>query len=287
MVEVKQHKLRVGDTNLCVFEWGRPGGHQVVLAHATGFHARCWDQVVAKLPDDWQVFAIEARGHGRSQNKAPYNWGRFATDLAELMTQLGISDATGVGHSMGGHCVAHVGALHPQFFSRLVLIDPVIFPPDQDAANNHGVTKPEDHPVARRRSHFQNWQEMFERYKDRQPYSLWEPKVFEDYCRYGVIPSGTGKGVNLCCPGVVEAQVYMENSTTNIYPLLPSITQPVTLLRACPRDPDSIELDFSASPTHPQLVDEFINGEEIYLPHLTHFIPMQDSQLVARVISQA
>ena len=61
----KQQTIQFADVDLCVFEWGQPGGQQVLLAHATGFHARCWDQIVAKLPADWHIFALDMRGHGR------------------------------------------------------------------------------------------------------------------------------------------------------------------------------------------------------------------------------
>ena len=33
----KEHLIRFPDVDLCVFEWGKPGGQQVLLVHATGF----------------------------------------------------------------------------------------------------------------------------------------------------------------------------------------------------------------------------------------------------------
>jgi lipase len=59
---------------------------------------------------------------------------------------------------------------------------------------------------------------------------------------------------------------------------------PAVVLRANPRDPDSKEMDFSASPTWPQLADQFPRGQDVHLPELTHFIAMQDPQLVADFI---
>jgi hypothetical protein len=46
-------------------------------------------------------------------------------------------------------------------------------------------------------------------------------------------------------------------------------------------------MDFSSSPTWPGLVHEFPNALEVYLPGHTHFIPMQDSALVARYVCDA
>jgi len=55
-------------------------------------------------------------------------------------------------------------------------------------------------------------------------------------------------------------------------------------LRALPRDASSQEVDFSASPTWPELADQFQRGQDVLLPELSHFIPMQDPSLVADFI---
>ena len=44
-------------------------------------------------------------------------------------------------------------------------------------------------------------------------------------------------------------------------------------------------MDFSLSPTWPELATRFPRGRDVYLPHLTHFIPMQDPALVARFVA--
>ena len=61
----------------------------------------------------------------------------------------------------------------------------------------------------------------------------------------------------------------------------------VKVLRARQRTGERENLmDFSLSPTWPELASQFEQGEDIYLPELTHFIPMQDPDLVARHILQ-
>jgi hypothetical protein len=126
---------------------------------------------------------------------------------------------------------------------------------------------------------------MYERFADRFPFSAWQPEVLEDYCRWGVLPAPDGDGYELACPPVVEASIYMGNAGTDVHTLVPGIELPVTVLRARMRTPeDGDEMDFSKSPTWPGLADEFPNGRDVYLPELTHFIPMQDPALVARYI---
>lgn len=282
-----QHEFHGSQVRLTWFEWGPRGAPTVLLVHATGFHARCWDRTVAALPEGYRAVAVDMRGHGRSDRQGPYVWETFGRDLEELVEALALREAIGVGHSMGGHCVTQVAAHRPRTFSRLVLVDPVIFEPDAYATDRYrGFDVAEDHPVARRRNHWSSWDEMYERFADRYPFSLWRPEVLEDYCRYGVLPVEGADGYELACPPLVEASVYLGNTQTDIHHLIPDVTVPVAVLRARGRDPeDPPEMDFSKSPTWRGLADAFPQGHDVYLPELTHFIPMQDPELVARYIT--
>ena len=56
---------------------------------------------------------------------------------------------------------------------------------------------------------------------------------------------------------------------------------PVTVLRAKQREATQTTLDFTKSPTWSELSKQFKHGRDVYLPELTHFIPMQDPALVA------
>jgi pimeloyl-ACP methyl ester carboxylesterase len=282
--EPQAHDFRTPDVRLTYFTWGPTDGPVVLLVHATGFHARCWDRTVAALPDGYRVVAVDMRGHGRSDKRGPYVWESFGRDLEALVRGLNIRNAIGVGHSMGGHCVTQVAAWLPGAFRRLVLVDPVILDPELVASNRHrGFAAVEDHPVARRRNRWASWQEMFERFRERHPFSLWRPEVLEDYCRYGVLPAADG--FELACPPVVEASTYMGNTQTDIHALLPRVTIPVVVLRARGRTPDDAEvMDFSLSPTWPGLAAALPDARDVYLPHLSHFIPMQAPELVARFI---
>ena len=284
--EPNQHHFHGSQLRLTYFEWGVGGAPTVLLVHATGFHARCWDRTVAALPEGWRVVAVDMRGHGRSDKQPPYVWETFGRDLEELVSALDLENAVGVGHSMGGHCVTQVAAWLPDAFQRLLLVDPVIFDPEAYATDRYrGYDAAEDHPVARRRNDWDSWEEMYERFRERHPFLLWRREVLEDYCRYGVLPRADGRGYELACPPLVEASVYLGNTHTDIHHLIPRVTVPVTVLRARGREPgETPELDFSKSPTWADLADAFRNGRDVYLPELTHFIPMQDPELVAGFI---
>ena len=263
-----------------------PDGQPVVLAHATGFHARCWDAVARDLGPGYRVIALDQRGHGRSGKAGPYGWRVFGGDLRALVHRLDLSGIVGVGHSMGGHAMVQAASRHVERFQRLVLIDPVILAPEtyRDWLRERPYPSADAHPVARRKADFTNWEELHDRLRDRPPFSLWRADVLLDYCRHGVIAK-PGGGCTLACPPAVESEIYMESGGTDIYADIRTLPHEVVVVRATPRDAAPTQMDFSRSPTWHRLATAFPRGRDVYRPDLTHFIPMQEPDFVARVIS--
>lgn len=275
MTEPTESRIRVNGVELAVFDW--PGeGRPIFFAHATGFHARCWDEVIRRLPGRRSI-AVDMRGHGRSEKPdTEYRWRDFGHDVAALGRELGLENAIAVGHSMGGHSITLAAALEPGLFAGLVLVDPVILP---KAA--YSASKPDgEHFAARRRNEWASPQEMFERFRDRPPYNFWEEQVLRNYCEYGLLPNPSGDGYMLACPPKIEAAIYGMSAGGDIYEEIESLDIPVRILRARSRD-ESAKMDMSSSPTNPNLASHFRNVVDQQFEDLTHFIPMQAPQLVA------
>jgi pimeloyl-ACP methyl ester carboxylesterase len=273
-----ERRVRSNGVDLCVFEWAGEGP-PVLLAHATGFHARTWDAVARRLPGR-RLVAVDMRGHGRSERpEERYRWDRFGEDVADLVRVLDLRDVVAVGHSMGGHSVTYAAAMEPERFAALLLLDPVISrrPPAVAQPREDGSSGTSF--VARRRNEWSSAEEMVERFRGRSPHSLWRPEVLEDYARYGLLAAPEGEGYVLACPPAVEAEIYSASHEFDIYPLLPRVQAPVRILRARPPAPG--EQAFTASPTDPALASEFADAEDVLLGDLTHFIPMQAPELVA------
>ena len=266
------------------WEWGDPAGVPVLLAHATGFHARCWDAACRLLERGTRAIAVDMRGHGDSTKEGPFGWEQFGTDLAAFTEALDLRGAIGVGHSMGGHSVIQAAARHPQRFAKLLLVDPVVFSPAQCASWSAGFASAEQHPVARRRNAWRSPEEMFERFAHRDPFRLWRPEVLMDYCRHGL--RAVEDGFVLACPPLVEASIYMGSGSQDLGEVIVALPHPVVVLRARLGKRQPGVLDFTASPTWPELAAAFPDGRDVYLPELTHFIPMQRPDLVAAHIRE-
>jgi pimeloyl-ACP methyl ester carboxylesterase len=265
---------------LAVWEW--PGEDPPLLfCHATGFHGRSWDHIVRRFPGR-HTLALDFRGHGRSGKPAPpIPWRHFAHDLLAVAQHFGIRRALGVGHSMGGHAVVSAAIAQPEIFAALLLVDPVIFPPAW-----YSAPLPDSSFIARRRNRWASPREMFDRFRARPPFATWQPEALQDYCDYALLPDGDS--FVLACPPAVEAAIYCLCNTPecNLYAGIPSLRQPVTVLRAgAGVSAATGVLDLSASPTAPDLATRFAHGRDVFLPHRNHYIPMEAPELVAAEIA--
>ncbi len=288
--EPREHRISIAEIELVCFEWNaasRGRGPTLLMAHATGFHARCWDEIIRRLGDR-HVIAVDLRGHGRSTSRTIDHWRVFGEDLAALIVSLGLESIVGIGHSMGGHAMVDAAAACADRFSALFLFDPVIGAPDSYAGSQAGHFAhfaEEGHPTARRRNAFDSREAMIERFSDRLPYARFDVQVFRDYCMFGLCRAEQTEGWVLACPPEVEASIYMTSrSNEGIFESVRAIGVPVQIIRAKASASDDGTFDFSDSPTWPGLASEFADGREIHLPEATHFLPFEDPAALANRI---
>ena len=278
-----EHYVTIADKRLCYFEWPGDDDEVVLLLHATGFHARCWDQVVNLLPTKTHVIALDMVGHGRSDNQGPFTWSDFATDTTAFVRELELERIVVAGHSMGGYCAMYAAANLQERVLSLVLVDPVVLSPDEyEDQSISQAPSIEEHPIARRRNRWPSPDAMFENFKTRHPFSLWQPEVLKDYCEYGLVP--VDNEYELACPPKIEASIYMGTSKKDISLYFPLIFQPTIVMRAEQRVGPREQMDFSKSPTWPELASILPNATDRYMPDLTHFMPMQAPARVAEEI---
>jgi len=105
----------------------RTGGPQppLVLSHGATDSGLCWTRVARALESDYDVIMPDARGHGLSD--APdsgYTSSDRATDLAGLISALGLRRPAVGGHSMGAATTLRLIADYPDLASCAILEDP-------------------------------------------------------------------------------------------------------------------------------------------------------------------
>jgi N-formylmaleamate deformylase len=104
----------------------RTGGdkHQIVLAHGFSDDGLCWTPVTEVLEADYDVIMVDARGHGRSEGpEEGYGLDDMATDLAGVITGLGLQKPAVLGHSMGGGTALVLAGTYPELPGAILIED--------------------------------------------------------------------------------------------------------------------------------------------------------------------
>lgn len=112
-------------TMLYYKDWG--SGKPIVFVHSWAMSADMWQyQMAPFVKAGYRCIAYDRRGHGRSTQPAHgYDYDTLADDLAALMEQLDVHDATMIGHSMGpGEIVRYVCRHGSGRVSKIVMLAP-------------------------------------------------------------------------------------------------------------------------------------------------------------------
>lgn len=112
---------------LHVHEWGDSASPPLVCLHGVTAHGERFKRLAEQhWASRFHVVAPDLRGHGRSENDAPWTISTHVADVVETLDALGIAEADWVGHSFGGRLVLEIAAAHPERVRRAVLLDPAI-----------------------------------------------------------------------------------------------------------------------------------------------------------------
>ncbi|RMD84948.1 MAG: alpha/beta hydrolase [Candidatus Dadabacteria bacterium] len=271
-------RVDVGGLYLHVDDWGgRPPG--VVFAHPTGFMGAIWKPVIDAMRGsgfDGEIVTFDQRGHGRSAKPdSGYHWERFVEDAVALFDRLGIENAVGVGHSAGATTIGCAAARLPRAFRRLVLIDPILFDPVADAE----FLRAENPLAARTRGRRLVWEsreEMLASYRHRFPYDTWTEEALRVYVQYGTFDRPDGM-VELWCPGRIEAQVYENAASMDVFAELSKVQVPTLLVRG--------EHSLSFPPERAERALATIpESRLITVEGTTHYVPMEAPDRVAQIV---
>jgi pimeloyl-ACP methyl ester carboxylesterase len=246
----------------------------LLMLHATGFLGRLWEPVARQLTSDHTVYALDMRGHGdsdRPDGPGAYDWHNFVQDIAAALDRLGLHGMPIVGHSSGGATAAFLAATRPGLVSALVLIEPIIRP----AGFDFGPEQPNElaERARRRRNVWPTREEMLETYRRRQTFATWREDALRLYVEHGTFQREDAQ-FELKCPGEIEAQVFDNSTSLDLWERLPEIACPTLILRGETTDPYLTMIAEAASKRLPGARLEVIPGAG-------HLSPMERPDAVA------
>ena len=98
-------------------------GPAVVFLHGLAAFKEIWWGTIMAIAPEFRAVALDWPGHGGSPLHTAYDLDTLAALAAQSCEALGITNATVIGHSMGGNVAARLALSRPDLVARLGLID--------------------------------------------------------------------------------------------------------------------------------------------------------------------
>ena len=272
--------------NLHYLTWQPPsGGHvglpPLLLLHPTGFLARTWQPIAEALaqPEDGslghRVYAPDMRGHGDSDKPTSgYHWQAFVDDLKAFLDRFALRNLPVVGHSFGGTVATALAAQHPEYFSRLVLIEPIIIPPQVERGRGNELAE----GARKRRMVWDSVDQLVESYRSKPTFVRWRPDLLRLYAEHGTFQREDGL-VELKCPGEIEAQMFDNDASLDVWQLLPDVSAAALVIRGALTEPHHAYISEEVS-------YRVRNGNLVTVDDAGHMSPMERPEAIVKEVRQ-
>ena len=235
-----------------------------------------WRALAEPLRARYDVYALDARGHGRSgrPHDALYGIEPVAADTAQVLARLDLGPLYAVGHSLGGAAATVVAAQRPELIRRIYALEPILPTRAWRDAGHHNIDSGDLAALARkRRPAFPSRRDVLDRWAARPPFSAWRSDVLDDYVQHGFVDDGSG-GVRLRCdPLLAEAPTFEGTDGFDTAPFLPAVRRPVMLARGARTNPFFDSMLAAVAALLP-------DAQRETLPGLSHLAPMEDPDAV-------
>lgn len=122
-------KIKVNNIELYYEKYGT--GKPIILIHGNQESHVIFDKLIENLKSNYEVFAIDSRCHGKSENPKEISYNLMRDDIIEFIKELNIEKPILYGFSDGGIIGLLVAIKEPELLSNLIIsganINPDVF----------------------------------------------------------------------------------------------------------------------------------------------------------------
>jgi len=192
-------------------------GEPLHFLHGNGFCGLTLAPLAEEITDgSHPLLFTDLPGHGASGGpdvNAQPDWNDMADRVANSIAARIDRPVTGIGHSMGGVVTLLAAARYPDLFSRVVLLDPVLFSREvifyQRLMRKTGLWQRTSlvRSVARRRSDWPSVDALKTDLSTKSLYRNWTPGALDAFAHYGTRTTEAG-ALTLACDPRWEASIF-------------------------------------------------------------------------------
>jgi len=190
-------------------------GNNIHFAHANAYPPGCYQQLITPLLDRYRVIGMHQRPLWPDSNPTTFrHWHQLADDLILFLEQQNIKQVIGGGHSMGGVVSIIAAIKRPDLFSKLILIDPVIFDWKYAIVTTllpfflRKKIVPIAKLSAKRRDLWDNQQTVYDSFRKKKVFKRFSDTALWDFVKASTKPNGQGQ-ITLSFPKSWETQIYL------------------------------------------------------------------------------
>ena len=226
---------------------GRSDGLRLFVSNGNGFAADGYYPFWGPLTDRFELIVFDFRNHGANplaaSGKDGHTYAQMTLDLERVRRavedRIGARTAVGVFHSMSAR-TAMKHAIELGFrWDALILFDPPNVPPPGHptyAAMDVFERRLADWAL-RRQDRFTDPSELARQYAETRAHSTWVPGAHALMASAVLRRRDDGDGWELACPRELEASIYLQAMTLNLWPPSAAYGGPVKMIAADPTAP--------------------------------------------------
>jgi len=251
-------------------------GPSLIICHATGFHGMAYGPLASYLTDNFDVWAVDFRGHGASNApvSGDFAWSGMAADLLACIEAICAGPVFAIGHSMGGATILHASIIDPTAIRAAYVFEPIVLPIGVPL----GGESPLSTGARRRRAVFESRADAVASYGSRPPLNQLHPDALEAYVEYGFHDTDDGQ-VELACPPEHEARTFETEDKITV-DRLDGSTLPVMVAAGATED------EFSPADMAIHLAESYAHAVLARHDELGHFGPLEAPESIAHEAKQ-
>ena len=98
-------------------------GPSMIILHGLFGSSDNWQTLGKRFAEDFHVYLVDQRNHGRSPHSDLFNYDVMARDLKDFTADHSLDKSILIGHSMGGKTAMRFAQLYPEKVKDLIVVD--------------------------------------------------------------------------------------------------------------------------------------------------------------------